>query len=189
MDNVPPQTAILRKREIYSPINLRSYDKERHISVDDAYKLLKNQKDRSLSQKKLRYAINQGEIRVYEFDEVQYLDRLDIGRVYHKVPETRQGMNIERYFTKEGEDPFASVGDYKTRHLQIKDVDGDVIFDMPDTKFPISWSENAARIVAEKYFFRPKDENWRKNGCPGWGYREGPLCWNSGRWHPVRLVP
>ena len=145
----------------YSPMDLKSYDQERHISVGDAYDLLKSQEDPSLSPKKLNDVIDQGDIRVYEFDGNKYLDRLDVGRIYHKIPEERQGLSIERYFSNKGEDPFASVGSYENRHLQITDVDGNIIFDMPDTEFPASWSENAARIVAQKYFFKPKKDDWK----------------------------
>ena len=83
----------------YSPMELSSYDKERHISVRDAYELLKGQKDRSLPQKKLKDAISDGQIRVYGFKDVEYVDRIDIGRVYHQTSQGRQGLRIDRYFS------------------------------------------------------------------------------------------
>ena len=33
---------------------------------------------------------------------------------------------------------------------------------MDDATFPVSWDDNDARIVANKYFFKPKDEVWKK---------------------------
>jgi len=151
-----------RKKFAYSPMNLRSYDRERHIPVSDAYKLLKDQGNRRLSQKKLKDAITQGGIRVYEFKDQKYLDRLDIGRVYHQVPETRKGISIDRYFTKEGEDPFASVGEYREVELHI-DKGDNPDFHMDNALFPVSWDNQVANnIVGDKYFFKPGDKDWRE---------------------------
>ena len=68
----------------YSPMVLNDFDRERHIPVNAAYVLVESQQDPYLSRKKLENAIQEGNINVYEFNGKQYLDRLDIGRVYHK---------------------------------------------------------------------------------------------------------
>lgn len=153
---------IQEKPPIYSPMHLKSYDKRRHILVQDAYSLLKDQNDPNLSSERLQQASEQGKIRVYEFNGQQYLDRLDIGRVYHNVPETKKGLTIERYFSKEGEDPFKSAGEYEKRHLKILDRDKKVIFEMPDAEFPKSWREDSLSIVAQKYFFKPDKAEWKE---------------------------
>ncbi len=150
----------------YSPMDLNVYDKERHIPIKDAFGLLEKQGDPYLSPEKLRQVIDKGDIRVYDFKQTQYLDRLDIGRVYHKTSKRNGGLTIERYFSTEGKDPFESVGEYETRHLKIleKSEDGKekIKFEMIDAVFPKSWSDNSARIVADKYFFKPKDDVWKK---------------------------
>ena len=102
----------------YSPINLKAYDSVRHILINDAYSLIKNQTN--LSVNKLMQTIENKEINIYEFKGKKYIDRLDIGRIYHQSPEKREGLTIERYFSKENEDPFKSVGEYHTIELSIK---------------------------------------------------------------------
>ena len=37
-----------------------------------------------------------------------------------------------------------------------------VVFRMDDATFPVSWDDNDARIVANKYFFKPKKEDWKQ---------------------------
>ena len=107
----------------FSPMNLRSYDKERHIPLQEAFQLINNQNDNHISAERLQSAIDDKEVRVYELKGQQYLDRLDIGRVYHKPIEKKEGLTIERYFSREGEDPFESV-EYGRRDLSIKDSKG-----------------------------------------------------------------
>src|SRR3989344_5131222 len=53
----------------YSPMDLKSYDKERHINIPDAYQLIEFQEDSNLSPEKLRQAIKSGDIKVYQFKE------------------------------------------------------------------------------------------------------------------------
>lgn len=145
----------------YSPIHINSYDKERHIPLSDAYDLIESQGDFYLSKEKLKNVIEKDEITVYEFNEKRYLDRLDIGRIYHNIPEKKEGLTIERYFTKSGEDPFDSVK-YKIENLEINDFKtGEVIFKMNDVEIP-EWMDNtSAKIVAQKYFFNPSKQEWK----------------------------
>ena len=146
----------------YSPINLKAYDSVRHILINDAYSLIKNQTN--LSVNKLMQTIENKEINIYEFKGKKYIDRLDIGRIYHQSPEKREGLTIERYFSKENEDPFKSVGEYHTIELSIKDWNsGKIVFNMPDAYFPKSWDNQVAnQIVAQKYFFKPYNEEWKE---------------------------
>ncbi|HWD69744.1 MAG TPA: LAGLIDADG family homing endonuclease, partial [Solirubrobacteraceae bacterium] len=63
---------------------------------------------------------------------------------------TGQGLSIERYFTKAGQVPFASV-EWELRDAHIGHG-GKVSFEQTDVEFPKSWSQNATNIVAQKYF-------------------------------------
>ncbi len=145
----------------YSPIERESYDKDKHILVEDAKTLVENQKDSQLEVQRLTDAITSGDIRVYEFDGQKYLDRTDIGRIYHQTRE-KTGLSVERYFTTSGEDPFESVT-YTPRHLEIKEFKtGKVVFEMDGAEIPDWMNETEASIVASKYFFRPKKEKWKE---------------------------
>jgi len=144
----------------YSPMELDSYDRERHIPVEDARTLIENQNDPQLQTQRLTEAMASGDLRTYEFDGKQYLDRIDIGRVYHQ-PKERTGLNVERYFTHEGDNPFDSVA-YSPRHLEIKDLKTKkVVFEMDGAEIPDWMNETEAAIVASKYFFRPKKDKWK----------------------------
>ncbi len=91
----------------YTKTVIGSYDRQRHITIDDAYHLLDSQPH--LNRDKVKSAINQGRIYIYEFKGQKCIDRLDLGRVYHTPREEKQGITIDRYFSHEGEDPFNSV--------------------------------------------------------------------------------
>jgi len=146
----------------FSPIRLRSYDKIRHIKIDEAHSLIEDQNDEQLSLDKLNQAIEQESIKVYEFKGQQYLDRLDIGRVYHETNGRKEGLTIERYFSTKGEDPFDSVGEYHEIDLSIP-KEGRNDFFMPNAKFPKSWdNKTASNIVGDKYFFKPEKPKWKE---------------------------
>ncbi|MFG0307380.1 MAG: adenosylcobalamin-dependent ribonucleoside-diphosphate reductase [Phycisphaerales bacterium JB040] len=66
-------------------------------------------------------------------------------------------MKITRKFTKDGQDPFATV-EWTTRSSKISNPDGSVVFEMPDAEVPESWSQLATDIMVSKYF--------RKAGVP-----------------------
>jgi ribonucleoside-diphosphate reductase alpha chain len=67
------------------------------------------------------------------------------------------GLRIDRYFTKPGEDPLDSV-EWVRRDSRIANPDGSVVFEMKDAEVPASWSQVAADIMVSKYF--------RKAGVP-----------------------
>src|SRR3989344_6637285 len=70
----------LKKDPKYSVMNLDIHDKIRHIGINDAYQLVKEQEDsKNLPLKKLKDAVRKKELYVYEFEGEKYLDRLDIG--------------------------------------------------------------------------------------------------------------
>ncbi len=146
------------KKFKFSPIELKSHDPVRHISISEAYQLVEHQNDVNLQVDKLKQALANNELRVYEFKGGQYLDRLDIGRVYHEKRDKKEGLTIERYFTN-GSNPFESVGEYHEINLSISGAD----FNMSDAYFPKSWENmNSNNIVGNKYFFKPDKEEWKE---------------------------
>lgn len=151
----------MSEQYVYSKSIIKTYDADRHIPVNDAFELIKAQNNDKLSLDKLISAINAKDIKVYKFKDREYLDRLDIGRIYEQKPEKKQGLTIERYFTDGITNPYDTVGPYAPRTVEIKDKDGQSIFHMDDAVFPESWSQNDANIVAQKYFFKPLKQEWR----------------------------
>jgi ribonucleoside-diphosphate reductase alpha chain len=67
------------------------------------------------------------------------------------------GLSINRFFTKPGEDPLDSV-QWATKDSRITNPDGSVVFEMKDAEVPAAWSQVAADIMVSKYF--------RKAGVP-----------------------
>src|SRR6476661_8136315 len=62
------------------------------------------------------------------------------------------GIGIRRYFTEPGQDPYDSV-EWERREARIQNwKDGTDAFLQPEVEFPVSWSQNATNIVAQKYF-------------------------------------
>jgi ribonucleoside-diphosphate reductase alpha chain len=62
------------------------------------------------------------------------------------------GIGIRRWFTEPGEHPYDSV-EWERREARIQNYkDGTDAFFQPDVEFPVSWSQNASNIVAQKYF-------------------------------------
>ncbi|MEZ4499647.1 MAG: vitamin B12-dependent ribonucleotide reductase [Thermomicrobiales bacterium] len=67
------------------------------------------------------------------------------------------GLAVSRYFTRDGESPFASV-EWSRRTSRITNQDGSTVFEMDDAEVPTTWSQVAADIMVSKYF--------RKAGVP-----------------------
>jgi ribonucleoside-diphosphate reductase alpha chain len=64
--------------------------------------------------------------------------------------ETGQGLTVRRLFTTPEEHPFDAV-EWELRDARIGHGDK-VSFEQRDVEFPVSWSQNATNIVAQKYF-------------------------------------
>ncbi len=141
----------------YSPLDLKSYDRIRHLDKEEMYRLIREE---GLPEEKLTTAIEGNQIRVYHFKGKNYLDRLDVGRVFHDAPKRKEGLHIERYFSDEETDPLDIT--YEKRALKITDTKGNAIFSMEDALFPPSWNDVDAQIVAQKYFFKPNKEEWKE---------------------------
>jgi ribonucleoside-diphosphate reductase alpha chain len=63
---------------------------------------------------------------------------------------TRQGLAIERRFTREGVHPFDEL-EWEIRDAVIGDPQSPA-FEQRGVEFPKTWSQNATNIVAQKYF-------------------------------------
>jgi ribonucleoside-diphosphate reductase alpha chain len=80
-------------------------------------------------------------------------------------------LRIQRYFTRAGEDPFASV-EYEKRDCRITNPDGSVVFEMKGAEVPKQWSQVAADIMISKYF--------RKAGVPQYDEAGNPIVDEDG---------
>jgi ribonucleoside-diphosphate reductase alpha chain len=67
------------------------------------------------------------------------------------ITDTRPGLAVERYFTKEGIDPFDTV-EWERRDAVISGADGKVFFEQRQVEFPRAWSQTATNVVVQKYF-------------------------------------
>src|SRR6195256_4280435 len=66
-------------------------------------------------------------------------------------------MRIERRYTKEGQSPYADIA-FRLTTSEIRNPDGSVVFHADDVEVPVSWSQVASDVLAQKYF--------RKAGVP-----------------------
>ncbi len=142
------------------------FDRERHITVDAARAMVSGVE--GLDPTRLETALTRGQMITYPFKQGPHVDRLDVGRVYHDAPREKRGLSIDRYFTDGKVHPLDTAGPYERRDLQLTDVAGKIIWELKDAEFPSSWyaskerwAENEAQIVAQKYFFRPNDTEWK----------------------------
>src|SRR6202163_664968 len=66
-------------------------------------------------------------------------------------------MRIERRYTKEGQWAYADIA-FRLTASEIRNPDGSVVFKAENVEVPVSWSQVAADVLAQKYF--------RKAGLP-----------------------
>ncbi|HEY1815053.1 MAG TPA: vitamin B12-dependent ribonucleotide reductase [Kofleriaceae bacterium] len=67
------------------------------------------------------------------------------------IVDERPGLTVERYFTKQGIDPFETVH-WELRDAVISGADGKVFFEQRGVEFPTTWSQTATNVVVQKYF-------------------------------------
>ena len=67
----------------------------------------------------------------------------------HQDP--RPGLTVERFFTRQGVDPFDTV-EWELRDAVISGADGKVFFEQRGVEFPRPWSQTATNVVVQKYF-------------------------------------
>jgi len=61
------------------------------------------------------------------------------------------GLEFERYFSREGVDPFDEI-EWELRSAIIGNEKGETVFEQRDVEIPRSWSQTATNIVVSKYF-------------------------------------
>ncbi len=61
------------------------------------------------------------------------------------------GLEFERYFSRDGVDPFDEV-EWELRPAVITNERGELVFEQRDVEFPKFWSQQATNIVVSKYF-------------------------------------
>jgi len=66
-------------------------------------------------------------------------------------------MRIDRHFTGKNTCPYSS-SEWRNAVSEIRNPDGSIVFHMSDVEVPVSWSQVATDIIAQKYF--------RKAGIP-----------------------
>src|SRR5437763_4700162 len=67
------------------------------------------------------------------------------------IKDERPGLNVERFFTRQGVDPFDTV-EWERRDAVISGADGKVFFEQRGVEFPRTWSQTATNVVVQKYF-------------------------------------
>ncbi|MDQ4069752.1 MAG: vitamin B12-dependent ribonucleotide reductase, partial [Actinomycetota bacterium] len=94
------------------------------------------------------------------------------------------GIGIRRHFTTDGVDPYDEVA-WERRDARITNYrDGSVAFEQLGVEFPTTWSQNAANIVAQKYFRGPLGSPLREQSLrqvidrvvdtiTAWGVKDG----------------
>ena len=81
-------------------------------------------------------------------------------------------MKIPRYFTREGESPYARIT-FTRRSSEIKNPDGSTVFRQDNIEVPEGWSQVAVDILAQKYF--------RKAGVPQYDEHGRPIVDENGQ--------
>ncbi len=66
-------------------------------------------------------------------------------------------MKIERKFTTSGQDAYSDL-EFTTTSSEIRNPDGTIVFRLDECVVPVSWSQVASDVIAQKYF--------RKAGVP-----------------------
>ena len=74
-----------------------------------------------------------------------------LGRPAAPLAPTAPGLEYERFFTREGIDPFDEI-EWDTRSAVIGNEKGNVVFEQRDVEIPKFWSQQATNIVVSKYF-------------------------------------
>ncbi|HSD86122.1 MAG TPA: vitamin B12-dependent ribonucleotide reductase [Kofleriaceae bacterium] len=67
------------------------------------------------------------------------------------IKDERPGLTFERFFTRQGVDPFETV-EWDLRDAVISGADGKVFFEQRGVEFPKTWSQTATNVVVQKYF-------------------------------------
>ena len=86
-------------------------------------------------------------------------------------------MRITRQFTAEGRPLYDSI-DFRTASSEIRNPDGSVVFRMDEIEVPVSWSQVACEVLAQKYFRKAgvpaKLKRIEEEDVPSWLWRQAP---------------
>src|SRR5215218_8332294 len=77
------------------------------------------------------------------------------------APSATQGVSLERRFTEAGKHPF-ECAEWEIRDAVIGDP-ASPAFEQRGVEFPVTWSQNATNIVAQKYFRGRLDSQQRES--------------------------
>lgn len=84
-------------------------------------------------------------------------------------------MKIARHFTKEGENPYQSF-EFRKTDSEIRNPDGSIVFRLEGIEVPVSWSQVACDVLAQKYFRKagvPRAlKEVKEEGIPSWLWRK-----------------
>lgn len=69
-------------------------------------------------------------------------------------PTTSGGLELERYFSRAGADPYNEV-EWEYRSASISGEGGEKVFEQKDVEVPRAWSQLATNVVVSKYFRGP----------------------------------
>jgi ribonucleoside-diphosphate reductase alpha chain len=67
------------------------------------------------------------------------------------APREAPGLKFERFFTRDGIDPFDEI-EWDLRTAVITSERGEIVFEQRDVEMPKFWSQQATNIVVSKYF-------------------------------------
>src|SRR5215211_3919459 len=74
-----------------------------------------------------------------------------ITRIPGTAPVGAPGLEFERFFSREGIDPFDEI-EWDIRSAVIGNEKGELVFEQRDVEIPRFWSQQATNIVVSKYF-------------------------------------
>ena len=104
-------------------------------------------------------------------------------QVEQNATEPKNGLKIERYFTRSGVSPYDEV-EWEHRTATITNEKGKVVFEQTHVEIPKSWSLMATQVVVSKYFRGPLGTSQREtsvrqmigrvvNTIAEWGRKDG----------------
>ena len=100
------------------------------------------------------------------------------------VEAVKDGLSFKRHFSSDGVHPFDQI-EWETRDAVIPNFkEGGNAFEQRGVEFPVTWSQNATNIVAQKYFRGPLGTPERESSVRqlasrvvdtirGWGEKNG----------------
>jgi len=77
--------------------------------------------------------------------------KIDVAQPFRPAADAVPGLEYERFFAREGIDPFDEV-EWDLRAALIGSEKGEVVFEQRDVEIPKFWSQQATNIVVSKYF-------------------------------------